>query len=29
VDDIERQLRGIGFAKDAVADPRCSPQRPS
>jgi hypothetical protein len=29
VDDIERQLRGDGFAEDAVADTRCSPQRPS
>lgn len=29
VDDIERQLRGDGFAEDAVANTRCSPQRPS
>lgn len=29
VDDIERQLRGDGFAEDAAADARCSPQRPS
>jgi hypothetical protein len=29
VDDIERQLRGDSFVKDAVADTRCSPQRPS
>ena len=29
VDDIERQLRGDGFAEDAGAETRCSPQRPS
>ena len=29
VDDIERQLRGDGFAEDALVDTRCSPQRPS
>lgn len=29
VDDIERQLRGDSFVKDAGTDTRCSPQRPS
>jgi hypothetical protein len=29
VDDIERQLRGDGFAEDTAADTRCSPERPS
>lgn len=29
VDDIERQLKGLGFAKHAVVDTSCHPQRPA
>ncbi|KAH7141593.1 hypothetical protein B0J13DRAFT_623950 [Dactylonectria estremocensis] len=29
VDDIERQLQGIGFAKQAAVDTSCRPQRPA
>lgn len=29
VDDIERQLQGVGFAKQATADTNVSPQRPA
>lgn len=29
MEDIERQLRGDGFAEDIMADTSCSPQRPA